>query len=283
VNRLPYSLVLLVLCAALLHAGWNALLRSRADPGLATPLVAMATGLVSLPVAAVAPLPATASWPFLGTSVALHIAYFRLIAASYRNAPLSFAYPLTRGSAPLLVALGALCLLDEPLSPKGYGAVILLSVGIVSLARIGRMDSGALRTAVAASLSNGVVIAAYSLVDGCGVRASGTAAGYSAWLFALCAALLGAVELRRHGLPLLAAARSGWPAALLGGTGTLAAYGITLWVMTQAPIALVAALRETSIVFGALIGAALLGERPGPKTWTAVVLVAAGAFGVRLH
>lgn len=280
---MPNSLIFLVLCSALLHAGWNALLRSRADPGLATPLVAIATGLASIPAAVLADGPSIASWPYLAASTALHLAYFRLIATSYRYAPLSFAYPLTRGTAPLLVAAGAQFLLNESLSPLGYAAVGSLSAGVVCLARIGRGASASLRTATAASLANGVVIAAYSLVDGSGVRLSGSAAGYTAWLFVLNAALLGTLEFSRRGTALFTAARSGWPFALLGGLATFAAYGIALWVMTRAPIALVAALRETSIVFGALIGAVALRERPGPKTWAAVALVAAGAFGVRLH
>lgn len=274
------EVMLLVLLGALLHAAWNASIR--AAPDKFAQMVALTLG--SAAVAAVAlpflPAPAAASRPFIAASVVTHFVYFILVARAYQRGELSRSYPLMRGSAPLVTALVALCFLDETLSAPGWLALLLLSGGLLVLAAGGRGGAGF-------ALANAGVIAGYTVIDGSGVRLAGTGVGgalsYTLWMFLLNAVpfllwTLLAQEKRRH-LPAVLAA---WRGGLLGGALAVASYGLALWAMTRAPVALVAALRETAVIFGLLIGAVVLRERFGPVRWLATLLVAAGAATLRL-
>lgn len=274
------EVMLLVLLGALLHAAWNASIRAAPDKFaqmMALTLGSAAVATVGLPFL---PPPAAASWPFIAASVLTHFVYFTLLARAYQHGELSRSYPLMRGSAPLLTALAAVLVLREPLSQPGWLALLLLSGGLLMLGAGGRAGAGF-------ALANAGVIAAYTVIDGSGVRLAGTgvagALSYTLWMFLLNAVpfllwTLLVQEKRRH-LPAVMAA---WRGGLVGGALALASYGLALWAMTRAPIALVAALRETAVIFGLVIGAVMLKERFGPERWLATLLVAAGAATLRL-
>ncbi|MRW86493.1 EamA family transporter [Pseudoduganella sp. FT26W] len=283
------SVVTIVLLAALLHATWNALVKAGPDKYLTTLLVACGAGLVSLPLLPLATAPAPASWPWLAASACCQVIYYRLLAAAYRHGDMSQAYPLMRGAAPLLVALASLPLLGERLHLRQDIAVMLICGGVLTLTILRGASAGAdtdanraaRRRATVYALLNAVIIATYTMIDGVGVRRSGAPAAYTMWLFVLTAVLLLLCSTRRwRELP--AYARSHAQVMLLGGIGTLASYGLALWAMTQAPVAAVAALRETSILFAAALAALFLRERLAPGRIVAVSLIACGAIVMRL-
>jgi drug/metabolite transporter (DMT)-like permease len=273
------SVVAIVLCGALLHAGWNALVKKGRDPFLSSVLVAGGAGLISLPLLPFLTQPAAASWPYALASTVIHYAYYGLLAA---------AYPLMRGSAPLLVAVSSLPLLGEHLSVTQYAAVACISGGIFGLWFATRSGAGAdadsrsRRKSTAYALLNALVIAAYTLIDGLGARASAAPAAYVMWLHVLSAIGLLAWCFLRCPRDLSDYARQYWKVAILGGAGTLGAYGLALWAMTVAPLAAVAALRETSILFAALIAKFFLSERIGSKRALAIAAIATGAVLMRL-
>jgi len=282
------SVVAIVLCGALLHAGWNALVKKGRDPFLSSVLVASGAGLISLPLLPFLAQPAAASWPYALASTVIHYAYYGLLAAAYRHGDMSHAYPLMRGSAPLLVAIASMPLLGEHLSITQYAAVACISGGIFGLwfatrpAAPDKADTGSRRRATVYALLNALVIATYTLIDGLGARASAAPAAYVMWLHVLSAVGLLAWCLVRCPRELYDYASQFWKVAILGGTGTLGAYGLALWAMTVAPLAAVAALRETSILFAALIAKFFLSERIGRKRALAIAAIAAGAVLMRL-
>lgn len=280
---MTFEVMAVVLFSALLHAGWNALVRASDDKFLSTLHVVGGAGTLAALLLPALPLPALASWPWLLASALVHVLYFVLVARAYSGADLSFAYPLMRGTAPVLTAACAAALMGEMLAPGGWLGVALISTGVLALAwQAWRHSAAHQPAAVAAALVNAAVIALYTLVDGQGVRLSGHALAYTGWVFLLTALGLLAWGLLRRGRAVLRPTPGRWRAALLGGGGTLAAYSLTLWAMAQAPIALVAALRETSIVFGALLGWLFLKEHIARGRYLAIGLICAGAVGIRL-
>ncbi|MGN2392710.1 EamA family transporter [Pelomicrobium sp. G1] len=276
------SVMLAVLFAALLHAAWNARLKASPDPLPEALAVVMGAGLLALPAVVGLPPPRPESWPPLAASTALHVAYFVLVALAYRSGALSIAYPLMRGVPPAVVAAGAALLFGETLSAPGWAAVLAIVLGVLMLSGEGLRARATSGRGLAMVGANVAVIVAYTLVDGAGVRVSGNAMSYAAWLFALTGVALVPlyVGLVRGRLPAKPGPR--WGRVLLGSACTLGAYGIALWAMTRAPIALVAALRETSILFGAAMAARWLREPFTPRRWMGVGLVAAGAMATRL-
>lgn len=279
--------VAVVLFAALLHASWNAIVKSGKDTFLTTVLVSVGAALISLAALPFIEAPAAASWPYLAASAVAQLAYYSLLAAAYRAGDMSHAYPLMRGSAPLIVALASWPLIGERLSFMQMGAVGCICAGILALYAAARQPTmGAAPTgtgrATAFALGNACVIASYTLIDGLGVRLSGAPAAYTMWIFVLNGAglLLWTVLRRRAGL--LAYARTQWHLAAFGGFGTLASYGLALWAMTQAPVAAIAALRETSILFAIAIAALFLREKISPRRYLAIALIAAGAMLMRM-
>lgn len=277
------TVVAVVLCGALLHAVWNALVKGGRDPFFGSVLVASGAALLSLPLLPILAQPAAASWPYLAASTVIHFAYYGLLAAAYRHGDMSHAYPLMRGSAPLLVAAASVPLLGEHLSPVQYAAVACISGGILSLwFATTPVAAKARGRATAFALLNALVIAVYTLIDGMGARASGAPAAYVMWLHVMSAIGLLAWCALRCPRQLRDYAVQHWRVALLGGAGTLGAYGLALWAMTVAPLAAVAALRETSILFAALIAKFFLGERIGRKRALAITAIAAGAVFMRI-
>lgn len=271
-----------VLFAALMHAAWNAIVKSSPDKQLDTVLVTAGAAIVSVVSLFFLPMPAPQSWGYLLASALIHVAYFALVAAAYRTGDLSYVYPIMRGSAPLLTAVAAGLLLAEPLGLGGWGGILLISTGILLLAanqwRQGRFDLP--QTLFA--LGNALVICIYTLVDGIGTRLSGNAFSYVGWMLAFNAILLIGFAALRRPEALIAHTCLRWHLGLAGGAFTWASYSIALWAMTQAPLAMVAALRETSVIFGTILAAVVLKERFGATRYAAALLVCAGAIALRL-
>ncbi|WP_024300750.1 EamA family transporter [Methyloversatilis discipulorum] len=271
-----------VLFAALLHAGWNALVRSSQDTFGDTVFMVGGAALWAACLLPLLPLPAPASWPWLSASVLIHVAYFSLVALAYRGGELGLAYPLMRGSAPLLTALAATQLLGERLSPGAWTGILLIGGGILLLAGDARRRGHLHLGSAALALVNGAVIAGYTLIDGRGARLSGSAFGYTAWMLLLTGLALALIFCLQRGRTGLARLHGSGRRALIGGAGTLASYALVLWAMTRAPIALVAALRETSVVFALLIAALVLKEPVSRTRVIAIVVVGTGAVALRV-
>lgn len=271
----------LVLAAAVMHASWNALVKSGADKIAMLALVIFFSGLPALLALPFLPLPAPASWPFLALSTLVHGAYYVTLIRAYRDGDLSQVYPIARGAAPLIIALIAWAAAGEALSPIEWLGILVLSAGIMSLAlpNGGRRD-GELR-AVGYALATSITIGLYSVADGLGVRRAGEPLSYIAWLLAIEAPLLLAVGLWMRRGRIAAAFRPNLGRGVLGGLVAGLGYGIVIWAMGVAPMAHVSALRETSVVLAALIGTVLLGEPFGRRRVLAAALVALG--GALLH
>ncbi|MBV8049483.1 MAG: EamA family transporter [Paludibacterium sp.] len=273
------SVFCLVLLAAASHASWNTIVKQGADKPLSTVLVATSVGLLGAVLLPFLPSPAQASWPYIAISVALQIVYFVLLARAYHLADMSQTYPLMRGAAPIVVALVGALWLGEVLPLPAWLGIGGIAAGILSL--LAGTPKGADRRGFATALTNALVIAGYTLIDGMGVRLSGAPLAYAAWLFVLTGLpLLGWAAVTR-GPALRDYAARHWRLGLIGGLGSLVSYGVVLWAMTQAPVALVAALRETSILFGALLSWRLLGERTGAKRVLSIGMIALGAVALR--
>ena len=276
---MPPAVFGIVLFAAALHATWNAIVKGSTDKLLTTVLVTGAAGLVAIVALPWLKQPAAASWPFILASSLLQVLYFVLVARTYQVADMSLTYPLMRGTAPILVALVSGFGLDATLTARMCIGVAVICLGILSMALGAR---GQDRRGVTLALTNAVVIAGYTLVDGIGVRRSGAPAAYTLWIFLVGAVPLAAWALRSRRAALPGYLRTNWHFGLIGGVGTVASYGLALWAMTLAPIAVVAALRETSIVFGTVISGVVLGERIGPARYVAACTIALGAAVLRL-
>ena len=276
---MPLSVFGIVLFAALLHASWTAIVKGAPDKLLTTILVAASAAAISALALPFLAQPARESWPFLAASAVLQVGYYLLVARAYRGADMSQAYPLMRGTAPLLVALVSRFWLGEILSPTAWAGVALICGGVLSLALAGR---GTNVQGVRAALLNAVVIASYTLVDGAGVRASGAPVAYTLWLNLLSGVPLLAWVLAARWRTFLPYARAHLGLGVVGGCGTLTSYGLALWAMTHAPVAVIAALRETSILFATVIAVVVLKEKLSPARVAAVCLIAAGAVVLRL-
>jgi phosphonate utilization associated putative membrane protein len=290
VLALSWPIVAAVLCGALLHALWNALVKSSGDKALDTALVHALGALVALPFALWAGLPAPAAWPYIGASLVIHVGYYVALAGAYQHGELGMTYPIMRGFAPLLVALGSTAIVGEAPSAAAWAGIlgITLGVALVGLAHPGEALHH--RKALAFAFANAAIIALYTFVDGMGVRTELRVGGevwrYVLWLFALdgIAYPLG-VWLRRSPaarVQVLAYTKRRWPLAALGGTASIGSYAIALWAMTRAPVASVAALRETSVLFAALLGTWLLKERFGRQRALGTLIIVGGVIALRL-
>jgi drug/metabolite transporter (DMT)-like permease len=276
------SVVLIVLLSALIHASWNALLKAADDKLLNTIMVAGGCGLIGALALPFLSAPSPESWPYLAASAVLQIVYFILLAAAYRHGDMSSAYPVMRGTAPLLIAMASGPLIGEILPAARWAGIALISGGVISLA----FERGDLllrsRAAIGFALANAVVICAYTMVDGIGVRASGSPVAYTLWIFVLASTplVLWALAARRADFTRLVRRR--YRAGLIGGLGTAGSYVLALWAMTLAPVAAVAALRETSILFVLIISVVVLKERPTRRRLVSGLVIAGGAVLIRL-
>ncbi|WP_226780138.1 DMT family transporter [Oceaniglobus trochenteri] len=271
-----------VLLAALLHASWNALLKGGADKRLS--MCAITVGAVPLATLALllSPVPAPESWPYAIAGIFLHAGYQIFLVQSYRRGDLTQVYPIARGSAPLIVAVVSFFGLGVVLAPVEILAIAMIACGILSIALVRQSDG--LRNGPAARLAliTGCFIASYSIVDGIGARLAGTAFGFFAVIaIGDAAVFLGYMAITaRRSIPALWGSARG--VLLIGGSASFVAYSIVIWAFTQAPIALVVALRETSIVFALVIGVAFLNERLNLGKVAATMMTLAGAALLRL-
>jgi len=283
------TVVAAVLLGALLHALWNALVKSSGDKEVDTALVHFLGALVALPLLLVFGPPPSLVWPFVAASLVIHIGYYVTLAGAYKHGDLGLTYPIMRGSAPLLVALGSSAVLGESLSPLAWLGVIGITSGV---ALVGLSHPGQTlhhRRALTFALANAVIIATYTFVDGKGVRATvsagDTAASYVMLLFVLDGIPYPALVLLRRDAAgraaIMAYARKRWPLATLGGAASIGSYAIALWAMTRAPVASVAALRETSVLFASLLGALVLKERFGPQRAAGTLVIVGGVAALR--
>ena len=263
------SVLALVLAAAVLHASWNLVLKASGDRLVSAAVQCAAGGVALLPLLVAAGYP-TAQWEYLLGSTALHLGYGLTLVAGYERGDLSVVYPIARGTSPLLVAIGAAMLIDDIPSPLGVAGIVLVAIGILAVSR-GR-PSGVLWAVVC-----GVFIAGYTLVDGSAVRAAGESLPYTAALIINNTITLGAVALIRRGPTAArsAAVRSGGR-DILGGLASAGAYLLVLTAARSAPLATVSAVRETSVIIGALAGWLLLGESFGRARVAAALAICAG-------
>jgi len=275
------NVMLIVLLGALLHAAWNAFIKSGDNKLVETVTLVTGAGVAAAAILPFMPAPAEASRPFLIVSVAIHCLYFFLVAVTYRTGDLSFAYPLMRGSAPLLTSIVVAAAIGEQIGGGGWLGILLLCAGILWLARDGLKSVHRQKLALVFGLLNAVVIVAYTIVDGLGARVSQSAWSYVLWMFFLNMFPLLAIGLISNAGAVLAVSLKGWFKGFAGGLCSVCAYGVALWAMTQAPIALVAALRETSVLFGTALGAIVLKERFGYTRWLAATLITAGAVAMK--
>ena len=284
------DVVLAVLLGALLHAAWNALVKSSGDKQLDLALVHLLGALVSLPLLAWVGLPPVAAWPFIAASLLIHVAYYITLNGAYQHGELGSTYPIMRGSAPLLVALGSSTVLGEALTPAAWLGVAAITLGVLLVGLARPAEALHHRRAIGFALANAAVIAAYTLVDGRGVRvtseAGATAASYVVLLFVLDGipypALVFAQRSAAARQAMRAYARQRWPLATLGGIASLGSYWIALWAMTRAPVAAVSALRETSVLFATALSVWVLKERFGLQRACGAVVIVGGVIALRL-
>jgi drug/metabolite transporter (DMT)-like permease len=274
------SVFLLVLLAALLHAGWNAWVKGGDDRFGAILRMAAGQSVLAALLLPFFAFPAAHVWPWIAASAVLHTGYKAFLINAYEKGDLSQVYPLARGTAPLIVAAAGMIFLAEVPPPLRLLAVAAIGGGILLMAGGHGRLSG---TALAWALGTAAFTAAYTLVDGHGARVSGNASAFILWAIALDGPLMLAYGIAARGKAAsVAPLRSGWRQGLAAGATSAGAYWIVVWAFTQAPLALVAALRETSVLFAMLIAALLLGERVGARRWAAGGLIVAGLVLMRV-
>jgi drug/metabolite transporter (DMT)-like permease len=285
-TTLPVTVTLAVLLAAVTHATWNALAHRIKDQLVSFGLIGVGSILVAIPLIVVAAVPRAVSWPFLLTSVAIHVFYNLFLMRSFTYGDFGQVYPLARGTSPLVVTvLAAIFAAEVPTIPQIAG-VLIVSAGMATLVLAGRKDAAAKgkpgRKALLAALATGLTIAAYTVVDGLGVRRSGSPVGYIAWLMLLMSLCVPAWALAKRRRALRALPRDVVASGLGAGALSVLAYGLVLWAQTRGALAPIAALRETSVIFGALIATLAFKEPFGRARIVAAVLVAAGILVISL-
>ncbi len=268
------SVAAVVLLSALLHASWNALLHSGRDRLRTITVMNLAMLAAAVAAMPVLPVPERASWPYIVASGLLEVGYSLFLIRAYRYGDLGQAYPIARGSSPVLVALGARLFAGERLAPAAVTGIVLVSGGIVALAFKGRHPG--IRS-TAAALATGCFIAAYTVVDGIGVRLSGDSFAYTAWMVLVWSLPMPAILLAVRGRTALRISGREVAKAAAAGLLSLSAYGVVIWAMTSGPMGPISALRETSVVFAALIGRIFLDEKLTFRRAAACVVIALGA------
>lgn len=275
-----------VLGAAVLHALWNSVVKSAGDKFMSSARVALWTGVVATIVGLATPTPFAASLPYVTASALIHVVYFLLVGRLYCNADLSVAYPLMRGLAPLAAtAIAAVTLLEVPDAVALVG-VLALAVGVATMGFSGLAHGRIDRMTLIVALFNSVIIATYSVIDGEGARLAGPDAAhafaYNAWSDGLTAVFYLPVVLALRGKAVGPALVRDPVRSALAGLAAFGGYAIVVWAMTQAPIGAVAALRECSVVFAAIIGVAFLGEPFRSARAGAALLIVGGVIALRL-
>jgi drug/metabolite transporter (DMT)-like permease len=273
-----------VLFAAACHAGWNATIKRGLDPLATTVLISIGAAIVAAACLPVVGLPDRAAWPWCVASVLIHLFYFAALIESYRAGDMGQVYPIARGSAPLMTATATALFIGERLGLLGWCGIILLVAGVLLLSLRGGRELAQLdRRAVGFALFTAVTICAYSVVDGVGARLAVSANAYSIALFLGIAPVMLIYALVRRGHAVIPAMGRNWGLGLAGGALQLGSYGIAIWAMTLAPIAIVAALRETSVLFGAAIAVIFLKEPLRASRIGAALMIVAGLVLIRLQ
>jgi drug/metabolite transporter (DMT)-like permease len=273
---------LAVLFAAVCHAGWNALIKVGLDPLSSLTVITFGAAIVAAAGLPFIGVPAATSWPWLVVSALIHLLYFGALIEGYRTGDLGQVYPIARGSAPLMTAVASLLFVGEALSVVSWIGITTLAGGVLLLsARGGRELARVDKRAVGFALITAITICAYSVVDGIGARLSQNPEGYVLWLLVADAIVFAPYALWRDHASIAKAVRLFWMRGLIGGALQALAYGIALWAMTVAPIAIVAALRETSVLFGAAIAVAVLKEPLRPVRIGAAMLIVCGLVLIR--
>jgi drug/metabolite transporter (DMT)-like permease len=272
-----------VLFAAFCHAAWNAGAKRGIDPLTVTILMSMCAGLIGLVLLLITGLPAWAAWPWVIASVLIHIVYFGALIESYAAGDMGLVYPIARGAAPLMTAMVAAATVREPLGLFGWGGVATLAAGVLLLSLRGSRDLARLdRRAIGFALLTALTIVAYTIVDGIGARRGGNAHAYTAAMFFGLGVAMAGYAVARRGMGVFAAMAPHWKTGALGGALQIGSYGIAIWAMTVAPIALVAALRETSVLFGAILAVVFLKEPLLMPRIVAALMIVAGLVLIRL-
>jgi drug/metabolite transporter (DMT)-like permease len=262
-----------VLAAAMMHAGWNALVKTGLDRTTSILLLALIQSAISLLLLPFFALPLAASWPWIALSAALHTGYKVFLIRAYAHGDLSQVYPLARGSAPLIVALVGVFALNEGMTAAKLAAVILIGLGVIAMSmRAGDVEAMP-KKALLYALGTALFTASYTLVDGVGARISGTASGFTLWMFVIDGLLMTLYACLVRGRGLFAQARENLGSGVAAGALSLGSYWIAIWAFTLAPIALVAALRETSVLFAML---AALARRRAHCLWCHINALLAG-------
>jgi drug/metabolite transporter (DMT)-like permease len=273
-----------VLFAAACHAGWNAAIKIGSDTLSATALIAVGAGIFGVALLPFVGFPLAAAWPWVVASVVIHLFYFIGLSEGYRVGDLGQVYPLARGTAPLMTATLSVPLVGEALGPLGWGGILALAGGVFLLsARGGRALARLDAHATGFALFTAITICAYSLVDGIGARLASSANAYTACLFIGNGIVLAAYAVVRLRAKVFAAMAPYWVTGLAGGGLQFVSYGIAIWAMTVAPIAIVAALRETSVLFGAALAVVFLKEPLRPIRIAAALMIVSGLFMIQLR
>lgn len=271
-----------VLGAAFLHAAWNAAIKVGTSRLGAMVLLSFGEVAIGLCVAAFFPLPAPEVWPWVAASSCAHFFYKFFLAYAYERGDLSRVYPIARGTAPMIVALaGGLFFLTDTLTAQEYMGIFILGLGILAMAQ-GVFTEDENRKLLPFALGSGLATASYTMIDGTGARVAGDAVQYIAWVFVVEGALFIAGMLMLRGAGVIPRGARNWGAGMFAAAASYAAYAISVWAMMRAPIAVVAAVRETSILFAVLIGWAVFGERISRGKMLAAAMIVAGVIVTRL-
>jgi drug/metabolite transporter (DMT)-like permease len=273
-----------VLFAAACHAGWNVLIKIGLDPLSTTTLISIASAVVALTLLPFVGLPVWVAWPWLIASAVIHLFYFASLAEAYRTGDLGQVYPIARGSEPLLTAMATTLFVGENLSLAGWAGIAALAAGVLLLSTHGGRDLVKIdHRAVGFALMTALTICAYSVVDGIGARLAGDPNAYSLSLFVGIALVMLPYALYRGGRGVVPTMRQYWRRSFAGGALQVLSYGIALWAMTLAPIAIVATLRETSVLFGAGVSVVVLKEPLRLPRVGAALLILCGLVLLRLE
>jgi len=270
-----------VLAAAAMHAAWNAVIKIRLDRFASISLMTLGTAVVSLPLAPFVAFPEAATWGWIALSLALHTGYKFYLTKAYDNGDMAQAYPLARGTAPLLTTIGAAFLLQEIPSALALAGIGLLSAGTFLMSLRGGSVGTIGHRAAGFALLTSVFVAGYTLTDGIGARSAETALSYAVWLFIADGIWSSIFCIMLRGRGVVRAVLPEWKSGLGAGLLSAVAYAIAMWAMTKAPIAAVAALRETSILFAMLLSVMMIGETMTRWRIGAALLIVGGVAALR--
>jgi drug/metabolite transporter (DMT)-like permease len=283
-RAISLEVFLIVLLAAAMHASWNAILKIRLEPLLAMLLIHVLLSFITIPLVFVVGLPKPESWPWMAGSVIIHLGYYFALSEAYRRADMSQVYPIARGSAPLMTAAVSIGIIGDKVSSMGIAGIVLLGIGIFVMSIKSAADAAHMdRKAMLLALGTAVTVSAYTVTDGTGARLSGNPWAYSIMLFACEGIIFGLVVVAIKGRAFLRPSYAFVGPGLAGAVLSGSAYGITIWAMTVAPIPLVAAVREASVLFATAIAVIVLKEPLRLNRVIAALLILSGLVLIRLQ